>query len=129
MKLNSFLAVGLALYATTLFAEPFSDLSFDAASKKAAQSGKIVFVDFYTTWCGPCRLLDKRTWTDAAVIQALEQKTVALRLDAEKETELAARYRIEAYPTVVLIKPDGTELDRLVGYRDPKTFLVDFTAA
>jgi thiol-disulfide isomerase/thioredoxin len=129
MKPNLFLVVGFALYATTIFAEPFSELSFDAASKKAAQSGKIVVVDFYTTWCGPCRLLDKRTWTDAEVIQVLEQKTVALRIDAEKETDLAAHYQIEAYPSVLLIKPDGTELDRLVGYRDPKTFLVDFTAA
>ena len=113
----------------TVFAEPFSELGFDAASKKAAQTGKIVLVDFYTTWCAPCRLLDKRTWTDAEVIKVLREKTVALRMDAEKETELAKRYAIEAYPTVLLLKPDGTELDRLVGYRDPKTFLADFDAA
>ena len=129
MKPHSFLVVGVALYGTTLLAEPFTNLSFDAASKKAAQSGKIVLVDFYTTWCGPCRLMDKRTWTDAEVIKVLEQKTVALRIDAEKETALAARYQIEAYPSVLLIKPDGTELDRLVGFREPKTFLAGFDAA
>ena len=119
----------LCLAALNMFAEPFSDLSFDAACKKAAQTGKIVLVDFYTTWCAPCRLLDKNTWTDGAVIKLLEKETVALRLDAEKETNLANRYKIEAYPSVILIKPDGTELDRLVGYRDAKTFLADFDAA
>ena len=119
----------LGLAAVTTFAAPFSDIGFDAASKRAAQTGKIVLVDFYTTWCAPCRLLDKRTWTDPGVIKALEEKTVALRVDAEKETDLARRYQIEAYPSILLIKPDGTELDRLVGYRDPKTFLADFGAA
>ena len=115
--------------ALNMSAEPFSDLSFDAASQKAGQAGKIVLVDFYTTWCGPCKMLDKNTWTDADVIKLLEDKTVALRLDTEKETSLAKRYKIEAYPSVLLIKPDGTELDRLVGYRDAKAFIADFNAS
>jgi thiol-disulfide isomerase/thioredoxin len=124
-----FLAAWLCAVASSLFAAPFSDLSFEAASKEAARTGRIVLVDFYTTWCGPCKMLDKNTWTDAAVIQLLEQKTVALRIDAEKEAALSKRYKIEAYPSVLLIKPDGTEIDRLVGYREPKVFLADFNAA
>jgi len=122
-------SAGVGFVALNLFAGTFSDLSFDAALQKAAQTHKIVLVDFYTTWCGPCKLLDTRTWTDADVIKLLQQKTVPLRLDAEKETNLASRFQIEAYPTVLLVKADGTELDRLVGYRDPKTFIADFQAA
>jgi thiol-disulfide isomerase/thioredoxin len=130
-KLNKtpFMAAWLCAVTSSLAAAPFSDLSFEAACKQAAQTGKIVLVDFYTTWCGPCKMLDKTTWTDAAVIQLLEQKTVALRLDAEKETALSKRYKIEAYPSVLLLKPDGTEIDRLVGYKEPKAFMEDFNAA
>jgi hypothetical protein len=40
-----------------------------------------------------------------------------------------ARYKIDAYPTILLLKPDGTQVDRLVGYREPKAFLADFSAA
>jgi thiol-disulfide isomerase/thioredoxin len=123
------LIAGVALAALSVVAEPFADLKFDAAAKKAGQTGRIVLVDFFTTWCGPCKMLDKNTWTDARVIKLLEEKTVALRLDAEVETKLAARYKIDAYPSVLLIKPDGTEIDRLVGYRDPDTFIADFNAA
>jgi thiol-disulfide isomerase/thioredoxin len=119
----------LCLAALNLCAEPFADLSFYAASQEAAHSGKILLVDFYTTWCGPCRRMDKGTWTDAEVIKLLQQKTVALRIDAEKQSDLATRYGIGSYPSVLLIKPDGTELGRLVGYRDPKTFLADFEPA
>ena len=115
--------------AMNMFARPFSDLSFEAACQNAQQGDKIVFVDFFTTWCAPCRLLDIRTWPDPQVITLLEEKTVALRLDAEQQTNLAKRYKIEAYPTMLLLKPDGTELNRLVGFREPKTFLTDFKAA
>jgi hypothetical protein len=52
-----------------------------------------------------------------------------LRIDAGKEVALSKRYKIEAYPSVLLIKPDGTEIDRLVGYREPKAFMADFNAA
>jgi len=124
-----FLTAFLCAVTSSVLAAPFSDLSFDAASRQAAQTGKIVLVDFYTTWCGPCKLLDKNTWTDAAVIELLEQKTVALRIDAEKEAALSKRYKIEAYPSVLLLKPDGTEIDRLVGYKEPKAFIEDFSAA
>ena len=123
------MAVWFCGVTSSLVAAPFSNLSFEAASKQAAQTGKIVLVDFYTTWCGPCKMLDKTTWTDAAVIQLLDQKTVALRIDAEKEVALSKRYKIEAYPSVLLIKPDGTEIDRLVGYKEPKAFIADFNAA
>ena len=124
-----FLFAWLYLTALNVFAELFSPLSFDEASQKAAQAGKIVFVDFYTTWCGPCRLMDKTTWTNDEVIRLLQEKTVPIQVDAEKETKLAERYHIEGYPTMLLLKPEGTELDRFLGYRDAKTFLADFNGA
>jgi thiol-disulfide isomerase/thioredoxin len=129
LKKTLFIAAWFCPVTSSLVAAPFSDLSFEAASKQAAQTGKIVLVDFYTTWCGPCKLLDKTTWTDASVIQLLEEKTVSLRIDAEKELALSKRYKIEAYPSVLLIKPDGTEIDRLVGYKEPMAFIKDFNAA
>jgi TonB family protein len=102
--------------------------SFDEALKLAALEHKIVFVDFFTTWCEPCKLLDKDTWQNPSVIAMLKEKSVALKVDAEKNAVLASRYSVNAYPTLALIRPDGTLIDSLVGYRDAPTFTNEFTA-
>jgi thiol-disulfide isomerase/thioredoxin len=110
-------------------AVPFRDLAFDAACAAAKTEGRLVFIDFYTKWCEPCKRLDKDTWTDAAVGKLVGDKAVALKLDAEKEgREAATRYKITAYPTLLLLKPDGTEIDRIIGYREPAKFTEEFSA-
>jgi thiol-disulfide isomerase/thioredoxin len=104
----------------------FRDLSLDKARQAASDSGKrFVLVDFYTVWCGPCKKLDETTWKDQGVRDWLAKEAISLKLDAEKNEALAEKYRINAYPTVLLLRPDGSEIDRLVGYRDAKTFLAD----
>jgi thioredoxin 1 len=115
--------------ATAVAEEPFSKLSFEKACKKAGEGKKIVMIDFYTTWCGPCKMLDKSTWKDERVIKWLSENTIPLKIDAEKEADLAAKYKIRGYPTMIFIKPDGTTIDSLVGYRPPEQFLADAKAA
>lgn len=105
--------------------EPFFDGGFKAACEKASQTKQVVLVDFYTTWCLPCKKLDQTTWKDKDVLAWLKEHCVSLKIDAEKEEALAKRFQIVSYPTIVLLKPDGTELDRLVGYKSPADFLAE----
>lgn len=119
-----FLVTASAATATT-----FSDLPFDQARDQAARDHKVLLVDFYTSWCPPCKKLDETTWPDTAASKLLTEKTIPLRLDAEQQPALAARYQVDTFPTVLLLRPDGTEIDRLTGYRDPQTFLADFSAS
>jgi thiol:disulfide interchange protein len=87
--LTSLLLLLLAV-APAFSAELFVDLKVEAACKQAAKENKLVLIDFYTTWCSPCKLLDKTTWTDQEVIKQVSDKAVALRIDAEKEAGLAS---------------------------------------
>jgi thiol-disulfide isomerase/thioredoxin len=104
----------------------FRELTLDQAISAVAREKKqIVLIDFFTTWCEPCKKLDQTTWKDADVRKWLGENAVCLKIDAEKQEALASTYRINAYPTILLLKPDGTEVDRLVGYRDPARFLSD----
>lgn len=101
----------------------FHDLGFDAALKKAKSEDKVVMIDFYTTWCAPCKMLDNHTWKNGDVVKWLKNKTIALKIDAEKQRDLAKRYKIEGYPTMIFVDGDGKERGRLVGYLPPETFL------
>jgi thioredoxin-like negative regulator of GroEL len=120
------LALGLVLALPCSRAEEtapmFRDLSFDAALKQAATDQKFVFVDFYTTWCGPCKMLDQTTWKDPQVIALITSKAIPLKIDAEKEADLSKRYRINVYPSLLVIRPDGTEVDRIIGFKDAEPF-------
>jgi thiol-disulfide isomerase/thioredoxin len=130
--LGVFLASGavLSVHAIEKSAVTFRDISSDDAAKAAAAEHKIVLIDFYTTWCGPCKMLDAQTWTDAAVGKLVDESAVPLRLDAEHNGKTVAdHYKIGAYPTILLLKPDGTEIDRLVGFRAAEVFISEFKSA
>lgn len=136
MKIALFVrfAVGLALLTSASLARahalsPFAPVPFRAACEQAAAEHKLVFIDFYTIWCGPCKELEDSTWTDGAVIDLLHGTTIALRIDAEQECGLATRYHVNTYPTLLLLKPDGTEVGRIVGYREPAKFVEEFNSS
>ncbi|MCC6409333.1 MAG: thioredoxin family protein [Planctomycetes bacterium] len=99
------------------------------ALARASREQRVVLVDYFTTWCAPCKRMDETTWKDPRVQAWLDTRGVLVRLDAERETELATRHGIDAYPTVLVLRADGTVVDRLVGFRDAKTLLADVEAA
>lgn len=95
--------------------------SFKAAQAEAKRSGKPIFVDFYATWCGPCKMLDETTYKDAAVIRE-STKFVSVKVDTDREAALAARYRIGSLPTMAVLRPDGRIVSGIIGYHSaPQT--------
>jgi len=117
------LALLLAALAPFPAPDTFRALNFDQAKSAAQEEKKVVLIDFFTTWCVPCKKLDETTWKDEGVVKWLGEHCVALKLDAEKNAELAKSFHVEAYPTVLLLKADGSVIDRLVGYKDAKEFI------
>ena len=87
----------------------------DLARRAAAARHTVVVVDFYTDWCGWCRVLDRSVYPDPAVRRQLD-RTVFLHLDAEGEgADAARRYRVDGFPTVVFLAADGREIGRIRG--------------
>ncbi|MCB9854449.1 MAG: thioredoxin fold domain-containing protein [Phycisphaerales bacterium] len=118
--------IALTAFFITSFAvaeTPFEDISYPAAVRKAQAESKVVMIDFYTTWCPPCKMLDSRTWPNADVQKWLAKHAVSIKVDAEASKEFADRFKVRAYPTIVFVRPDGTVLDRLVGFHNPTNFI------
>jgi thiol-disulfide isomerase/thioredoxin len=89
---------------------------FATAMATAKQEQKRVLVDFATTWCGPCKVMDELVYTASAVVAAAKN-VVCVKLDGDQERDLVKRFGIAGYPTMLLLGPDASEVRRLVGYQ------------
>ena len=66
----------------------FRPLSYTEAIELAAKENKMVFIDFYTTWCGPCKRMSKEVFPQQEVGEYFNRTFISLKLDAEKENGL-----------------------------------------
>jgi thioredoxin-like negative regulator of GroEL len=96
--------------------------NFEAAMQEARAEQKFVMIDFYTTWCYWCKVLDTRTYADDKVA-AGAGGLVCVKVNAEAEQKLAATYGVSAYPTVVFLNPDETLRQKIRGFQPPEGFL------
>jgi thioredoxin-like negative regulator of GroEL len=97
--------------------------SFEEALAQAKTSNKLVFVDFWTTWCGWCKKLNQDTFSDDSVV-ALMKDFVCVSMDAESTPgrPLARRFHVKGFPALILLAADGTPEDAISGYLPPDKF-------
>ena len=91
---------------------------YSAARKEAAETGRPLLLDFGTDACFWCKKLDATTFRDPQVVKTLNERFVAVKVDAQRNPRLAEALQIESYPTLVLATPDGKVIGRHVGYAD-----------
>lgn len=92
--------------------------SLDEALAKAKAEGKLVLMDVGAYWCPPCQQLDEEVFVRPEVGERLGRGYVALHVDAEKGEgpELAERYHVQAYPTLLVLEATGVEKGRMVDF-------------
>lgn len=88
---------------------------FQSGQRAAQELGQNMLVDFYTDWCKWCTVLDDSVYTAPNFIQ-MSAEMVLVKIDAEKDTLNTKRYGISGFPTVLLLRSDGSEIDRIYGY-------------
>ncbi len=95
------------------------DLEGALAAAKA--QGKRVFVDVGAYWCPPCRKLDEEVFIKPEVGAALNAGYIAVHVDAEKGEgpDVVTRYRVQAYPTLLVLEASGLEKGRMVDAMAP----------
>ncbi|GAE85688.1 thioredoxin fold domain-containing protein [Bacteroides reticulotermitis] len=116
----------VALMSLPVFAQTdFRHISYEEALKAAKTEQKLVFMDFYTDWCGPCKMMMRDVFPKKEVADFMNKKFVNIKLNAEKEgQELAKKYKVAAYPTFIVI--DANEkiiMTKVGGDSSPENFI------
>ncbi len=103
----------------------FTDLSFKKVVAQAVAENKIIFIDAYTTWCAPCRLMDRETFKNPEVAAYFNENFINLKMDMESGIgkSIAARYAVRSYPTFLFINGDEQLVHRSSGYQRARSFI------
>lgn len=95
----------------------FRSGSFSSNLAKAKSENKPVFLDFYTTWCAPCKYLDQDVFSHKSVYDYFNDNFINIKIDADKSEgqKLKDKYGVYAYPTLIYLDSQGNEIERSVG--------------
>jgi len=134
------------VFSGSLFAQQVQWMSLEEALAAQAKNPKKIFVDMYTVWCGPCKLLDRNTFSNPDVANFINTNFYPVKFNAEGNDKITfkgkvysnpsynpakatrrnsahqfTRYMgVRAYPTVVFIDEQGNLINTVKGYRTPQ---------
>ncbi|MEN9964735.1 MAG: hypothetical protein RL582_1830 [Bacteroidota bacterium] len=112
------------VFSTSIKAQDYS-IRFETTSlgevlQKAKQQKKSIFVDCYTKWCGPCKQMEKETFTQKAIAEYFNENFINVRVDLEEGEGPAfmKKHAIRIFPTLFFLDSNGEVIHRFAGYQD-----------
>lgn len=143
--MNKILYLLLLIATTSISAQEINWMTMDEALAAQKEEPKKIFMDVYTTWCGPCKMLDKNTFANPDVAAFISENYYAVKFNAEgteeinylgnvytnprhdpnrkgrnSQHELAAALKLRGYPTMVFFDEQGNYIQPIVGYHTPR---------
>lgn len=106
-----FLLPSVGMSQQTIHWEP----TLESAQRLAAQSDRLVLIQFWAQWCGVCKRMESEVFTNQGTISVLSEKYVPVKVNADHFPATARRYGITALPTTVIATPDGRLVDMIRG--------------
>ena len=95
---------------------------YEAAMQRAATTNGIVLLHFYGDYCPPCKLLDKKTFHDPALVSKMNEHLVPVKINADRRRDLAQKFQVTRWPTDIYLFPNGDEIYRGVSNADPAVY-------
>ncbi|MGY3795187.1 thioredoxin family protein [Aquimarina sp. 433] len=95
---------------------------FDLARTVAMEQKKWIVVDFWATWCVPCKKMDSRLWQTAAV-NPIENNFVFVKVDFDKKRKFARKLNVRSLPSVLIMDPNQGVVARKIGYINNKKYI------
>jgi thioredoxin-related protein len=105
----------------------FIEADWSKALAEAKKQNKLIFLDAYAAWCGPCKLLKKNTFPDKEAGEYFNSNFINVAIDMEKGDgpALSEKFSVNAYPTLIITDANGKIITVTQGYMKPKQ-LIDF---
>ncbi len=99
--------------------------TFYEALLKAKEQNKLLFIDCFTTWCGPCKKMSTQIFTKDEVYSYFNKNFICYAIDMEKGEglEVAKKYKVRNYPTFLWLDGTGKQIHRSVGSAETSSFL------
>lgn len=101
----------------------FKDLTYRQAVKYSIQENKPLFIDFYTTWCGPCKILNSEVFPNESLGEYINTEFIAIKVDAEEQASIAKKYGVSAYPTIIIAHVNEDINVRIIGKQSASSIL------
>ena len=105
----------------------FSTQEWDKVLDQAKAEDKIVFVDAYTDWCGPCKKMSKQVFTSKKVGNFYNDNFISVKVDMEKGNgpQLGKNYGVHVYPTLLFVDGFGSLVHRVAGYQNVEQLIAE----
>jgi thioredoxin-related protein len=129
------------VFATSVFAQTDENkkdelewLKFNEGLEKAKNENKKVIIDFYTDWCGWCKVMDQKTYSVEKIKKYLREYFVLIRFNPELEgsykflekeltgAQMAQVFNVSGFPSTAFLRPDGKGIGIEAGYIPPEDF-------
>ncbi|QIY89235.1 thioredoxin family protein [Chryseobacterium gallinarum] len=120
---------GISIFCTVIVSAQesiqFQELPFKDIIAKAKKEKKLVFIDAYASWCGPCKLMEKNVFTQKSVGEYYNTNFINARFDMEKGEgrDIAAKFGVRSYPTYLFLNGEGELVSRNTGYMEESMFI------
>ncbi|WP_294248377.1 thioredoxin fold domain-containing protein [uncultured Chryseobacterium sp.] len=103
----------------------FQEIPFKDLMAKAKKENKIVFIDAYASWCGPCKMMERNVFTQKSVGDYYNSNFINAHFDMEKGEgrDIASKYGVRSYPTYLFLNGDGELVSQNYGYMEAGMFL------
>ncbi|MEN5306660.1 thioredoxin fold domain-containing protein [Chryseobacterium cucumeris] len=124
-KIISGLSIFCAITISAQEAIQFQELPFKDIIAKAKKEKKLVFIDAYASWCGPCKMMEKNVFTQKAVSDYYNTNFINARFDMEKGEgrDIASKFGVRSYPTYLFLNGEGELVSRNTGYMEESLFV------
>lgn len=105
----------------------FAQGSWKEITAKAKREGKMIFIDCYTSWCGPCKRLSAEVFPLKNVAEVFNKDFINYKVDMEKGEgiDLQRKFHVGAYPTLLWVDHKGNVVHRIVGFVKPEKLLAE----